>query len=64
MIPVEGLKLSGVGVINNELVFNNKDLPKIPIAAGNVPLPSVVSFPDTNIAFLVVRSTVPAARLF
>jgi serine/threonine-protein kinase len=63
-IPAEGLKLSGVTATNHELVFSNKDLPKILIDAGNAPVLYVGLNADTNVAYLAVQSNVPSARLF
>ena len=63
-IPAEGMKLSGVSNTNNELVFSNKELPKILIDAGNAPVLYVGLNADTNVAYLSVQSKVPTARLF
>jgi len=63
-IPGDGLKLHAVSATNNELVFSNNDLPKIPIEAGNSPAIYVGLNADTNIASLTVQSTVPSAQLF
>ena len=63
-IPAEGMKLTGVSNTNNELVFSNKDLPKILIDAGNAPVLYVGLNADNNVAYLSVQSKVPAARLF
>jgi len=63
-IPAEGLKLTGVSATNHELVFSNKDLPKILIDAGNAPVLYVGLNADTNVAYLALQSNVPSARLF
>ncbi len=63
-IPAEGLKLSGVSASNHELVFSNKDLPKILIDAGNAPVLYVGLNADTNVAYLAVQSNVQTSRLF
>lgn len=63
-IPADGLNLQAVSASNNELVFNNPDLARIPIDTGNAPSLYVGLNAETSIAYLHVQSTVPSAQLF
>jgi eukaryotic-like serine/threonine-protein kinase len=62
-IPADGLKLTGLSATNNQLVFSNKDLPKILIDTGNAPVLYVGLNADTNVAYLAVQCNVPGAKL-
>ena len=62
-IPAEGLRLSLVNAADNAIVFDNKDVPRIPVDAGNAPSVYIGLNANTEIAYLKLQANVEVAHL-
>jgi hypothetical protein len=62
-VPEGGLNLTGLTETSHEVAFDRKDLPKIPIEAGNAPALYVALNSDPNVGSLFVTANVESARL-
>jgi hypothetical protein len=62
-IPADGLRLSLTNAADNSIVFDNKDVPKISVDAGNAPSVYIGLNADQEIAYLRFQSNVETAHL-
>src|ERR1700733_6101406 len=62
-IPAEGLRLALTSAAANEIVFDNKDVPRIPLDAGNAPSIFIGLNADKEVAYLSFRCNVDTAHL-
>jgi hypothetical protein len=63
-IPPDGLSLTAVNASNNELTFSGNDFSKIAVETGNAPALYVALNAATNIGYLNVQVSVPAAQVY
>jgi eukaryotic-like serine/threonine-protein kinase len=62
-IPPEGLRLTSANASQNEIVFDNKDLPRIPVDTGNAPSLFIGLNATKEIAYLSFRCNIETAHL-
>jgi eukaryotic-like serine/threonine-protein kinase len=62
-IPNDGLRLALTNATDNEIVFDNKDVPRIPLDAGNAPAVFIGLNADKEIGYLKFQSNVDTAHL-
>jgi eukaryotic-like serine/threonine-protein kinase len=62
-IPADGLRLTLANAAENEIAFDNKDVPKIPVNAGNAPSLLIGLNADKEIAYLNLQVNVDTAHL-
>jgi hypothetical protein len=64
-IPADGLRFALTNAAENDIVFDNKDVPKISVDAGNAPSVYIGlnAAADQEIAYLRIQSNVETARL-